>query len=383
MTTPWPPRGTDEALEESLQTRWNAQVVAYDRDRFPFDRWVLERVRAHGHGVDDLTTLHERLDPPGLYALTKALCADTQRPELRAMVDAFVRDEVAASGALEAPLAVQRVLNVRIMPPARPRSVFPFHTGLMYGHGPASRSVWMPLTDVRAPEDASASLHIIGLDRSRALIRQAAAQRLTVTEMQALFAADSRPLSAGPGQAVLFNQENLHGNFVNLSGKTRVSVDLRVAEARFGDRLARKPVGGYFRLLDAPQTALGADNDKPTVLYLNTATSGTRGAPVHLQRCMVLDYCKRHGVSFEFELFELDDMAHLPTLSHVVEGLGANAVLYSVYALPEDAGARARLFDGALAAGLVMHFVNEDLRLTGPEDREAIEAILRFARYGS
>ncbi len=387
MGTPDTPTELDAALEESLRTTWNARVVAYDRERFPFDRWVLERVRAHGHAVDALTELHRRLDGPGIYALTKQLCADTRRPEMRRLVDDFLRSEVVPKGRLVAPVAVQRFLNVRIMPPDRPRSVFPFHTGLNYGHGPASRSLWLPLTEVSAPEDASASMHIVGLERSRALIREATEEQLTVTEMQARFAAESWPLSAGPGRMVLFNQEHIHGNFVNTTGKTRVSIDFRVAEARFGDRLARKPVGGYFRVLsDGPEahadgiTAV-APNGLPTVLYLNNATPGTRGAPVHLQRYMVLDYCRRRGVAYEFELFELDDMAHLPTLSHIVDTLKSNVVLYSVFALPVDPRFRARLLDAALAHGAVMHFVNEDLRLARPADREALEDLLTFAHY--
>jgi len=390
MPTPSTDRAAlDRALEESLHTHWDARVVDYDAERFPFAAWVLDRVRARGHAVDDLTAIHRQVPEHEVYALSKALCADTARPDFRALVHAFVRDVVTPAGALVPPLALQRALNVRIMLPDRPQAVFPFHTGLLYGHGPASRSLWLPLTDLRAPAMASASMFIIGLDRSRELVAAAAAEHLSIGQMRERFLGEAHPLHAGPGQVVLFNQENLHGNVVNTTGLTRVSIDFRVAEGRFGDRLARKPVGGYFALLpdvDAapapPADPARFDNGRPTVLYLHNATPATAGAPVHLQRLMLADYAQRHGLVTRFEFFELDALGHLPTLEHIGRDLGANVVLYSVFALPEDGARRDALLDAFLARGATMHFVNEGLQLAGPGDRAALDALCAFARYG-
>ena len=395
MTSPaLPPRDAaerarDEALEQSLRTHWDARVVGYDEARFPFAAWVLERVRARGHAVSDLTALHREVPRAEIYALSKALCADTALPAFRDLVHRFVREVIAPEGGLEAPLAVQRALNVRIMLPDRPEAVFPFHTGLLYGHGPASRSVWMPLTDLRAPSMASASMYIIGLERSRALIREAAERRLSIEAMSERFLAEAWPLHTGPGQVVCFNQENIHGNVVNATGLTRVSIDFRVAEGRFGDRLGKKPAGGYFALLPeagalpaAPLDATRPQNGRPHVVYLHNATPGTAGAPVHLQRYMVADYAQRHGLTTTFEFFELDAMAHLPTLEHIGRALGANVILYSVYALPPEKSRRDEIIDGFLAQGSLMHFVNEGIQIAGPEGRAAVDALLAFARYG-
>src|SRR5204863_3840596 len=130
-----------------------------------------------------------------------------------------------------------------------------------------------------------------------------------------------------------FTQDNIHGNFVNDTGRTRVSMDFRVAEARFGNQLARKIAGGYFELIDQPgrrglptgaaqtkprRSLGGGDGVRSNILYLHNNTPSTRGCPVHLQRYMLLDYCKRHGIEYHFELFELEAMDHLPTLQHIV-----------------------------------------------------------------
>jgi len=64
-------------------------------------------------------------------------------------------------------------MNVRIMLPNTPELYFPLHTGLLYGHGIASRSLWMPFVDVTADEDRTRSMQIIPIKKSRELTKYA------------------------------------------------------------------------------------------------------------------------------------------------------------------------------------------------------------------
>lgn len=375
-------------LEASLATTWDARVVDYDRSRFPFAERIRDEIVRLGYAVDSLDRLHEVVPREEVYTLSKQLCEATHDPSFRRMVNDFIHHEIAPKGELTPPLVVQRFLNVRIMLPDKPQGVFPFHTGLLYGHGDASRSLWMPLTDVTSPEDRSASMQIIGLERSRELTRYATESELTVDEMTETFGEASHGVEAGPGDVLLFTQEHIHGNFVNRTGKTRVSIDFRVAEGRYGDRLARKIPGGYFELIPEPGAEAyrpdheALSNGKVNVIYLNNNTSSTEGVPVHLQRYMVYDYCRKHDLPYEFELFELETMDHLPTLRHVIDGLGCNALLYSIYALPECADHRKSILDAVQRAGVQLFFANEGLVLASDEDRSRIEGLLEFAKYG-
>jgi len=97
---------------------------------------------------------------------------------------------------------------------------------------------------------------------------------------------------------------------------------------------------------------------------------------------MILDYCSRKNLGYEFELFELEDMAHLPTLNHIVRNLKCNPVLYSIFALPEEDELRVDLLRAALSNGLTMHFVNEDLVLATDRDLAILNRYLEFAKYG-
>ena len=144
----------DAALERSLSSAWDAQLIDYDLARFPFNSWILDRIRAMGYALDDLTEIHKVIPLGEVYKVTKQLCAETNAPDFRRMLNRFVREVVVVKGQLRTPVGVQRFLNVRIMLPNSPGTIFPFHTGLLYGHGIASRSLWLTMTDAFSPRCA-------------------------------------------------------------------------------------------------------------------------------------------------------------------------------------------------------------------------------------
>jgi sporadic carbohydrate cluster protein (TIGR04323 family) len=385
----------DAALEDSLTTTWDAKVYSWDNSKYPFNEWILNRVRGMGYKLDDLSYLHQAVPLDETYKVTKQLCADTNLPEFRRMLNRFVREVVVPQGKLRLPVAVQRFMNVRIMLPTTPELFFPFHTGLLYGHGIASRSIWMPFVDVTADEDRSRSMQILSIAKSRELIQYAIDNRLRMDEMTQVFGKESWQIKAGPGSACFFTQENIHGSGrPNTTGKTRVSMDFRIAEGIYGDYLGRKIPAGYFHLIpdteeeeDHESAARLArekafDNGKQNIFYVANNTASTYGIPVHLQRYMLVDYCNKRDLKFDYELFDLEDMTHLPTLWHLVEERDCNIVMYSIFALPEEENDRNRMLDTAVKRGSVIHFVNEDLQLTGAEDLKTIKKYLEFSKYG-
>ena len=347
-----------------------------------------------GYALNDLDSLHLVVPQPEVFKVTKQLCADTNLPEFRRMLNRFVREVVVPKGRLRLPVAVQRYMNVRIMLPTTPDLFFPFHTGLLYGHGIASRSIWMPFVDVTADEDRSRSMQIIGIKRSRELIKMAIDKRLSMEEMTEVFGKESHQIKAKPGSCCFFTQENIHGSGKpNVTSKTRVSMDFRIAEGIYGDLLGRKIPAGYFhlipeseeeeeRLARRPAPEVVFKNGKSNIFYVANNTSSTYPIPVHLQRYMLLDYSKKHGLTADLELFDLEDMLHLPTLWHIVEHRNVNVIMYSIFALPEDEAERNRMLEAALKKGMIMHFVNEGLALASADDLKTIKDYLEFSKYG-
>ncbi len=71
--------------EQSLTTIWDAKVYSWDDSEYPFNEWILDRVRGMGYKFNDLSYLHEAVPLNETYKVTKHLCADTNLPEFRRM----------------------------------------------------------------------------------------------------------------------------------------------------------------------------------------------------------------------------------------------------------------------------------------------------------
>ena len=84
----------DAELEQSLTTIWDAKVYSWDNSKYPFNEWILGRIRGMGYKLDDLSYLHEAVPLNEIYKVTKQLCADTNLPEFRRMLNRFVREQV-------------------------------------------------------------------------------------------------------------------------------------------------------------------------------------------------------------------------------------------------------------------------------------------------
>ena len=237
-------------------------------------------------------------------------------------------------------------------------------------------------------------MQIIGIKKSRELIKYAIDHRLSMEDMTQVFGKESWQIKAGPGSGCFFTQENIHGSGrPNATGKTRVSMDFRIAEGIYGDYLGRKIPAGYFHLIpdtEEEEEALAARplrenafaNGKPNIFYVANNTASTYGIPVHLQRYMLVDYSKKRNLEFNYELFDLEDMMHLPTLWHLVKDRECNIIMYSIFALPEDENDRNQMLEAAVKRGGIIHFVNEDLQLTNADDLKEIKKYLEFSKYG-
>lgn len=115
------------------------------------------------------------------------------------------------------------------------------------------------------------------------------------------------------------------------------------------------------------------------ISYVNNNTRITSGIPIVLQRLMMRDYCKPKRLTYTYEQLELEVMAHLPTLQHIIEYDRPNEiVLYSIYALPENPELRSAILDLAIKYNVKLHFANEDYQFEKEEDREWIDAVLSF-----
>ncbi len=352
------------------------QIIDYDLEKYSFPAWVRDHVTAAGYDATDLQRLHETVPLSEISPLTQRLIRETEQPAFREMACGFVREVVRPI--LQADVALQRFFNIRIMLPDRQDMIIAFHNGTWYGHGLGETTIWMPLTQA----EETNSLQVIDREASRKINANAIENRWRHDQLQQACLAQARPVSLVPGQVLLFQQENLHGNVMNQTGRTRVSIDFRVAVA--GGALHRKLVGGYFDLLDAPASAPARASDGVCISYVNNNTRIASGIPIHLQRLMMRNYCETHGLQPTYEQLEIEVMPHLPTLLKILEqDRPADVLLYSVYALPDGADDRKELLELALQQDVTLHFANEDRRVSNQAEADLVERILTFASLES
>src|SRR5260370_16899784 len=82
----------DAELERSLTHEWDAQIMTYPNERFPFNEWIRNRVREMGYPVEDLSTFHEVVPQADTYRVTKQLCPATNPATFRPILHNFVSD---------------------------------------------------------------------------------------------------------------------------------------------------------------------------------------------------------------------------------------------------------------------------------------------------
>lgn len=357
--------------------QFDVGTLEYDLERYPLDQWVLKRMQDRGYEIDDFSRLHEVLDVRDMPALTKGLIKETGTGEFRDMVVSLIDEYIRPI--LNTDLAIQRFPNIRIVLPARPDMILPFHQGIWVGNGLNIGTVWLPLS----PAYNTNSMQIIDLETSKQLTIDATEGRWSREKMQDEFMKHAKPVNLNPGQACLFNQANIHGNIPNETAVTRMSIDYRVLERE--GQFHRKIPGGYFVVNETSDAGVDIEinkyRDRAIISYNENNTRITQGIPIYLQRLAMRDYCLEREIKFRYEQVELEGLTHCPILMGVLEHDQADdVILFSIYALPEDPAYRKDILDTALEKGVVLHFVNELEVMRNEVDREHIEGVLGFSR---
>ena len=356
---------------------FDAASHQYDETRYPFRQWVLERVKANGYPeVDDLAQIHNHVQEVDQPTLTKALIADTASPDFQEMIQSYVAEYIIPLTGNKP--AIQRFPNIRLVRPARPDMVLPYHQGIWFGHGWGEGTVWLPVT----PAWDSNTMRIMKLEKSRELTRQIIKERWDKAQMDQVLSELTYPCNLNPGSAIWFTEGNIHGNVENTTGVTRVSIDFRVLEP--GGQFHRKLPAGYFRIPGENKISCFANGQvgefENVISYSECQTAITRGIPIPLQRLKIKEFCAEKNLKFRYEHIELEGLLHCPILKGLLTEDPPDAILmFSIYSLPEKPEYRKVLLDSALENNVAIIFCNELMMMENEEHRETLELILQFS----
>jgi len=139
-------------------------------------------------------------------------------------------------------LLIQKSINVSIQLPNDETSILPMHSDCNSGDSPYQLNIWIPLTDA----EGTASMFILDTKRSM----EGLITIVNGRECQLLPNVDDY-VDIKYGEYIIFSPAFLHGNCLNSTSKTRVSLNLRFA-SMYLERLSSaeldRSFGAYYKV---------------------------------------------------------------------------------------------------------------------------------------
>ena len=358
----------------SLSPKWDNQVLNYDLQKHNWPEYWLGIAKSKFPQIEALETVHKILTPAELSELGKHCQAQFDTPELQERIDAYFGDYV-PDLIEEDDWMLQRFFTVRIVIPNQQSvgRLLAFHQGIWVGNGLGLRTIWTPFTKCYGNN----SMQIMDWDISDDLTERAYTERWDYDKIQDECAKHCYPVTLEPGQAWLFQQHHIHGNFNNDTDITRWSMDGRVLPR--GGHYHRKLPGGYFRFLGERDDIREVDSTKKWITYAGWNSKFSSPIPLPMQRGIIDQYCRKNDIKINDYQFENEYLDWLPGLEKYITGYGVEGiVLCSIYCLPDDPFRRQKLMRLAVENNVELHFANELCSVRNEQDIKHIQRIFTF-----
>lgn len=356
------------------QEFFDNKILNYNLSTYPLPDIVLDTVRKFYPSVATLDTIHEVVAADKISELNHKVSHALLETAYYDYYDQMVNNTVVPN--LGTDVLIQKFGNLRILVPDQDKigSVLLFHQGRWVGNGLGLRTIWMPFTDCYETN----TLQMLDLDVSRDITRRAVAEKWDYERIQNACAENAWPVTLRPGQAHLFFQEHLHGNFPNRTGKTRVSMDIRLLVR--GGQPHRKWPGAYFRKLFDRQYTKQVEIKPGEIVVTHGEYEGvkTKHIDLHFQTLVVKGYCQKRGYTFPYQGGDNEGTNYAFLDYQITHGGVDHILLFSIFSLPDDPAHRQKLLQAALSNKCRLHFCNEEMVLETQEDLDRIEYLRSF-----
>ena len=359
---------------QDLDPRWDNQTLEYDLEKHNWPEFWLGVAKEKFPQITTLETVHKVLDATELVELGRHLQDTCGEERFIKKVDAYYSECVPDLLDGEEWM-LQRFFTIRMVIPnqAKEGRLLAFHQGIWVGNGLGLRTIWTPFTKCYGNN----SMQIMGWEESDELTKRCYDEKMSYDELQGECAKHCFPVTLEPGQAHLFQQHHIHGNFNNDTDITRWSMDGRVLPK--GGHYHRKLPGGYFRFIGERDDIREIDSTKKWISYAGWNTEWTKELPLPMQRAIISQYCDKHGIKINDYQFENEYVDWLPGLEKFITGYGIDAiVLCSINSLPDDPFRRYHLLSLAVENEVELHFANELCSVRTVEDIKHIQHVLEF-----
>ena len=359
---------------QDLDPRWDNQTIEYNLEKHNWPEFWLAVAKEKFPNIESLETVHKTLDVKEVSQLGAYLQQRTGDADFIERVDAYYQD-VAPELLYDDEWMLQRFFTIRMVIPnqAKVGRLLQFHQGIWVGNGLGLRTIWTPFTECYGNN----SMQIMGWEESDDLTKRCYEEKMSYDELQGECAKHCWPVTLKPGQAHLFQQHHIHGNFNNDTDITRWSMDGRVLPQ--GGHYHRKLPGGYFRFIGEKDDVREVKTDKKWISYAGWNSKFSNPIPLPLQRNVITQYCDKHGIKINDYQFENEYVDWLPGLEKFITGYGIDAIVCcSIYCLPDDEQRREELLRLALEHNVELHFANELCSLRSEDDLNHIQKVFTF-----
>jgi len=354
---------------------FDANVYDYDIKKYNLDHYIISCIQKYYPTVKDLSVLHEDVHPKKIGELVKLVGKDLADTNFYSIFDELVEECILPS--LNTEVLIQKFGNIRITIPDQDKTgtVLPYHQGRWVGNGLGLRTIWVPFTDAYS----SNSLQIIGIEKSREITKKSTEENWNYERLLNVCIDNSYPVNIKKGQYLLFTQENIHGGVPNRTGKTRISIDVRVLLKN--GQPHRKWPGSYFRILGDSKISsrkIKIEDYENVVTYAEYEGFKTKNIDLHFQTLTVKDYCTRMGYIFPHQTGDNEGRNH-SYLEYLLKEKNLDHILmFSIYSLPDDYDRRMYLLKLALKNNCKLHFANEEFVLYDESILHKIEHLRSF-----
>ena len=354
---------------------WDNKVLNFDLEKYPWHVWVLSLIQEVAPSVKELETIHEVLTLQEIVKVQLYVQDALSRREFMERFDSFAEEYGKPLIGNRAYLLKRNpTLNVVIPNQAVKGRKLPFHQGIFYANGRGQRTFWMAVTKCYD----SNSMWVVDVDDSRRITKRVISEQWSLERFEEECLKYARPVNIVPGQAHLFNQENIHGNVNNETGVTRMSIDWHLLPE--GEEYWRRLPGGFFRLPgDYSQSNSEDYSNKLVVVYTGNNSEFDSDIPMHIQRMCMESYCIKHKMKNVGVQFENEFLHWLPVLESNILQKPDVIVMFSLHSLPDDAILTNKLLNLALKNKVELHFANEFLSLKDDKD---LTKILTYKHFG-
>lgn len=359
---------------EDLNPNWDNNTIDYDLQEHNWPKFWLEIAQQKFPQIQSLEKVHQVLSATELSDLGAYLQSVCDNEEFINRVDAYYNSVV--PGLIDQEdWMIQRYFTVRMVIPNQQATgrLLQFHKDEWTGNGLGILTVWTPITDCYETN----SMQIMSCDDSERITEQCYNEKWSYDRLQEESAKHCFPVTLKQGQAHLFQQHHIHGNFNNETNITRWSMDGRILPK--GGEYYRKLPGGYFRFIGEKPDIRPIDSSKTYISYAGWNNKWSGGIPLPMQRATINQYCTKYGIKINDYQFENEFLDWYPALEKFITGFNIDAiVLCSIYSLPDDPFRRNTLLNLAIQHNVELHFANELCSIRQDQDINHIEKILGY-----